>query len=173
MDLNQGSRLCRAGNWQLIGLLRDRFNPFRVGYLVGWDGPRVVSLERNNPGLDDGTPLAFTAGASRRAGAHHAHATAIASRRAMAPAARTPIDPSPPSDSTPPANAAARRHNPNGIESSSPGLPAAGYPGDPPTTRLNPERVESSSERRAYSHHHRRDSPTRPRRADVMQLRWG
>jgi len=105
--------------------------------LVGWDGPRVVSLKRNNPGLDDGTPLAFTACASRRAGADHAHATAIASRRAMAPAARTPIDPSPPSDSTPPANAAARRHNPNGIESSSPGLPAAGYPGNTPPQHVS------------------------------------
>src|SRR5438094_407323 len=42
-----------------------RFNPFRVGGLIGWDGSRVVSLERNNPGLDDGTPLAFMECASR------------------------------------------------------------------------------------------------------------
>ena len=45
-----------------------QLNPFRVGGLVGWDGPRVVSLERNNPGLDDGTPWAFMASRGVKSG---------------------------------------------------------------------------------------------------------
>jgi len=75
----------------------------------------VVSLERNNPGLDDGTPLAFTACASRRAIPQRSFGAISTSLR----------------------------HNPNGIESTSPGLPVAGYPGNRPATRINPERVVS------------------------------
>ena len=88
---------------------RARFNPFRVGGLVGWDGPRVVSLGRNNPGLDDGTPLAFTACASRRAIPQRSHGTI-----------------------------------PTGLNQPAQGCEERATLGIAPTTRINPERVESS-----------------------------